>query len=590
MNLGRSLLHGKLKNKILITLALVGIIPLVALGGLSLYNLHAFHQADLESIERNLINQKVEEIKSLIEEIKLALELQVAFEQTSEIELTQQYVLLNQYLQEFKNIEEIAFLNLAGLETARRIRSQTEPLPSDELLDHSRTEKFLSAKSGQVYLSPIYFTLKGPMMKITSPVFNRNKIVISYLTAEVNLSQLQRIMRNSKLGETGYVYLIDENGFLIAHSQLANTAVRGSLATLPYVAGVLEEAREVPNRFKNLSGEGVVAAGSLIPDLRLAVIAEWPTVEADQVVRILQNQILVISLFVLIVILLVSVFLANLIVQPIKVLEQETRRVAAGKFDQPVQIHTHDEIEELGIAFNKMVVGLKQLEELKKEFVFIAAHELRTPVTAIKGYLSMVLEGEAGPVSNEVQQLLKEVITANERLIQLVNDLLQVARAEAGRLSIEVRAIDVVAPIQEVLKELKPLADQKKIKLLYESESPPQVMADDQRLKEVMVNLVGNAIKYTLGEGTVTISHERKDKELVTHVKDTGIGIPVDAQKKLFEKFYRVQDEKTRDITGTGLGLFIVKQIVEKMNGQIWVSSGAGQGSTFSFSLPLVTG
>jgi signal transduction histidine kinase len=111
-------------------------------------------------------------------------------------------------------------------------------------------------------------------------------------------------------------------------------------------------------------------------------------------------------------------------------------------------------------------------------------------------------------------------------------------------------------------------------------------MADAQRLKEVFVNLMGNAVKYTLGSGTISVIHAVTPGEIITHIKDQGVGISPASQARLFEKFYRVQTDKTKDITGTGLGLFIVKQIIEKMHGRIWVESEEGKGSTFSFSLP----
>ena len=165
--------------------------------------------------------------------------------------------------------------------------------------------------------------------------------------------------------------------------------------------------------------------------------------------------------------------------------------------------------------------------------------------------------------------------------------MLEIARSDAGRLTIEVTPIELVPPVQSVLSELQPLADEKSIKLIYEPIALPKVLADAGRIKEVMVNLVGNAIKYTLGSGTVTITHEIQDQAVVTHIKDTGLGISKEAQEKLFQKFYRVETEQTKDIKGTGLGLFIVKQIVEKMNGKIWVESEEGKGSTFSFSLQI---
>jgi signal transduction histidine kinase len=116
----------------------------------------------------------------------------------------------------------------------------------------------------------------------------------------------------------------------------------------------------------------------------------------------------------------------------------------------------------------------------------------------------------------------------------------------------------------------------------------PNVFADAERIKEVMINLVGNAIKYMGGPGTITITHEREGNNIITHIADTGLGISEEAQKELFKKFYRVQTDKTKDISGTGLGLFIVKEIIEKMNGTMFVVSQEGKGSTFSFSLPVV--
>jgi signal transduction histidine kinase len=260
-----------------------------------------------------------------------------------------------------------------------------------------------------------------------------------------------------------------------------------------------------------------------------------------------------------------------------------------------VSIQTGDELEELGDSFNTMVLGLKELEQLKDEFVFIAAHELRTPVAAMKGYLTLILEGQTGGVNDQTKLFIEKVLGSNQRLIQLVNDLLEVARSQAGRLTIKVAPTDLRPPLRSVFDELKSLADEKSIKMIYEPpDDLPNVLADADRIKEVGVNLVGNSIKYigdddTRGaaRGTITITHEKKDRSIITRFADTGLGISKEAQARLFEKFYRVQTEKTRDITGTGLGLFIVKEIIEKMNGTISVESEEGKGTTFIMTLPM---
>ena len=235
-----------------------------------------------------------------------------------------------------------------------------------------------------------------------------------------------------------------------------------------------------------------------------------------------------------------------------------------------------------------MAKGLKRLSELRDEFVFIAAHELRSPVTVIKGYLSMTLEGDAGPISPRVKVFLEKTQSANNRLTQLVADLLEVARSEAGRIVIETTPLTIEEPTRATLGELKLLAGEKSISLDYTaSENLPNVLGDSDRIKEILVNLVGNAIKYTQKGGKIHVFHEIDGGNLITHIQDNGFGIAKKDQKKIFQKFYRVQTEKTKDTTGTGLGLFIVKQLAEKMNGAVWFVSEKGKGSTFSFSLPL---
>lgn len=579
-----------LYDKVLFVLLLIGIVPLIILGIISLYNLDLFHRADVASIENNLLNQKAEEIISFVRNISDSFKIQVGFEQVSDIEHSSQIFLLQGLLEEFPALEEVSFLNLLGKETSRLSKYNLGGVSEYELQDQARIEKFKKAIQGELYIGPVYYTLNGPMMTLSSPVVNKNGVIISVLAGEFNLKKLEEIVTKSHLGSTGYVYIVDRDGFLIAHGQPVKNSLL-SLKSIKFIDGVLsgEESSNTSNRYESLWGESVVAEGKYLSDLGFAVIAEWPTQDADQVVTTARNQIVVAIILVLVSTLLFSILFTNRIVQPIKILEKGARLIAGGKFDQPINIKTGDEIEELSLAFNDMMTGLKRLEELEKEFVFIAAHDLRTPVSVIKGYLSLVMDGSYGQVEPSVKVILEKVAKANQRLVQLVNDLLQVARAEAGRIPIKVASVSVVEPIKEIIAELKSLADKKQISLIYEpSANVPNVLADSERLKELMVNLISNSIKYTFNSGIVTISHEIKDSMLFTHIKDTGMGISLENQKRLFEKYYRIENENTKDIEGTGLGLFIVKQIVEKMNGTIWVTSEEGKGSTFSFSLPIV--
>ncbi len=229
------------------------------------------------------------------------------------------------------------------------------------------------------------------------------------------------------------------------------------------------------------------------------------------------------------------------------------------------------------ILYRKM----REVDNMKDEFISIASHELRTPVTLIKGYLSMVTEGAFGKIeSPEMEKGINMASRATKRLEMLVNDLLEVSRLEQGRFQINNVKIDPAPIVAEVVEQFKTQAAEKNLALEYlaPAEKLPEIMADPERLKQVLVNLIGNSIKYT-EKGSVKVSAEVKNQMVEIRIIDTGIGMSAEDQQRLFQKFYRVQNERTSKIIGTGLGLWITKQMVELMKGKITVESMEGVGT-----------
>lgn len=231
----------------------------------------------------------------------------------------------------------------------------------------------------------------------------------------------------------------------------------------------------------------------------------------------------------------------------------------------------------------------KQFEEMQLDFVSMAAHELRTPLTAIKGYLSVLIQEGDKNLDDEQKQFLARINISTQQLISLVENLLSVTKIEKGVFSVNLTPLDWVSQIRQIVSEFLSRAREKNIELKFvEPEATlPQVQADKLRVVEVLSNLLSNAINYTPPNGKVTVLLEQRSNELITHVIDTGQGIAKEALPKLFKRFFRAAGKLEQTSKGTGLGLFIAKTIVEAHHGRIWVQSQLGQGSTFSFSLPI---
>jgi len=230
----------------------------------------------------------------------------------------------------------------------------------------------------------------------------------------------------------------------------------------------------------------------------------------------------------------------------------------------------------------------KLVERLKTEFVSLAAHQLRTPLSAIKWSLQLVLSGDAGEISEEQKDLLSKAYEANERTVRLINDLLNVTRIEEGRYLYKLEEKDLVPILNEIVTFYKEHA--KKNNITLEAEYPqtlPKVNLDEEKIKLAITNLVDNAVNYTLSGGKVFLKAYAKDDVIEIIVKDTGIGIPKDQQARVFSKFFRGANATKVHTSGTGLGLFITKNIIEAHGGKIWFESEEGKGTTFYVQLPI---
>ncbi len=246
-----------------------------------------------------------------------------------------------------------------------------------------------------------------------------------------------------------------------------------------------------------------------------------------------------------------------------------------------------------GVALLRNISQLKEVEKSKNEFVGIVAHQLRGPLTATKWALDMILKQEAGPISSDQAEIIKNTYESNEHLIRLVSDLLDVSRIEEGRIKYEFKSDHLERIIEQVLREETESIQQKNLHVTFDKMVPdmPAVTFDERTMTQVVQNLIENAIKYTAPGGTISIQQkvftENGKESMLVSVKDSGIGVPDYQKDKIFTKFFRADNAQGFAHEGTGLGLYLAKVAIEKHKGRIWFESKIGEGTTFFFAIPL---
>lgn len=280
-----------------------------------------------------------------------------------------------------------------------------------------------------------------------------------------------------------------------------------------------------------------------------------------------------------------GVWMSRSLTAPLRQLEEAAHRIGKNEFSQRVEVRGTEELTAVAQAFNQMAADLEHAEELRRNLVADVAHELRTPLTILQGNLRAILD-DVYPLNKEEVAMIYD---QTRHLGRLVNDLHELAQAEAHQLPLHCEAVDMTQLVRETVVAFAPLAEAEEVELDTDmADNVPLVAIDSARIRQVLVNLLSNAIRHTPRHGRVTVRVDTAVSHLLVTVQDTGDGIAAEHLPHVFDRFYRSDPNRSRETGGTGLGLAIARAIVEAHHGQITVASdGAKQGSTFTLSLPV---
>ena len=367
----------------------------------------------------------------------------------------------------------------------------------------------------------------------------------------------------------------------VAYNKGTGTDIRKS-ATIDvdilYFARILKEQLPQSSRFKETK---FIRVGFLLTYVKNAT--------TDII-----NKVVFTGIIVLFVISFFIFYISRKICSPIEEMSKIAEEVRKGNIDLRIPVKSKDEIGEFAETFNKMldklhedINKLKKLETIRSEFLGNVSHELRTPIFAIQGMLETLLQGALDD-SEVGRDFVQRALANTQRLNTLLNDLIEISRIESGDMKMSFRYFEINSFLSQIITEMEPIANQRGIKLEVSlAEQNVDVYGDKERIKQAIINLIDNAIKYNKPNGKVVVCARKCDQELKIIIEDTGVGIADEHIPRIFERFYRVDKERSREAGGTGLGLAIVKHIVEAHGSRVEVQSKKGEWSKFSFTLKI---
>ncbi len=420
-------------------------------------------------------------------------------------------------------------------------------------------------------------------------LYQANKVAVSiqknnYLTDENKKQQFVDEM-DIKSEEEGFrIIVTDSLGHAVTDT---NRSAIGKMCIVPEILVALDGKDEANLR----ESEGVIYASAYIEDEESrkigAVLLVSSFDEVNNIISDVDHNGFIIMIILVLTLAVITFFLSQAIFSPLNNILETIQRISDGQFHNRLDIKGHNELSRLGEAINVMTQQLEHVDTARQEFVSNVSHELKTPLSSMKVLSESLLLQQDMDVEM-YREFMQDINSEVDRMTNIINDLLALVKLdyrEEGMLNIaETNLTELVAAI---IKRLTPLADKKHIELEFECSKEIIIEADEMKLTLALSNLVENAIKYTPGYGSVSVTVDCDHQNAFFSVKDTGIGISAEEQSKIFNRFYRVDKTRDRETGGTGLGLAITHSTVMMHNGSIKVTSAEGEGATFVVRLPI---
>jgi len=523
----------------------------------------------------------------------------------NELDDSEQFAsIVNNIASKYPTIQEVIVLDSDANILA--ISSTDAPVLSN-LFTIQQSNWFLSAKAGNRYLGNLQFSSQNtPYIIISRPLNRANGAIAIRLNMEI----LNEVVRGIRFGTTGNAYLADSDGQILAHSDFSIVERNTSIGGRQELADALNQSGVNFSAYFNFLGQEVIGSSLQIAGTNWYVFTE---VEQEEAYATSGNALIflgggLILLFITAILFTIN-FLQRLVFSRIEKLQVAATQVTAGNLNVQVPIRRMDEIGVLTNAFNIMTTTLhKNTEELltardeaiigkelaqennrlKSEFLSTMSHELRTPLNAIEGFTGIMLGGMGVDLDMKAKGMVERISTNSKRLIDLVNDFLDISRIESGRMDL----VDVPFSPSDLAdkwrRQLGVLAEQKDLLFIINVDPalPARLLGDDDALSKIGQNLLSNAFKFT-EQGRVMLNLKREGDNWQIIVSDTGIGVPSHAHDYIFDEFRQVDGSSTRRYGGTGLGLAIVQKLVRLMGGTVRLESELGEGSTFTVTLPI---
>ena len=538
-------------------------------------------------------------------------------------------------IQQDKSIQEIILLDPKGVQVVKVDAKSSDFTPSDR--SSSDAFKAVGLLEGRYFVSSVSYgqdnetsitiavpilpselsqTLDGGTRSASSPRITSDQF-LGVIVVKYNIGDLWRDVLSTTIGKDGYAYVVDSLGNLVAHPDSNFLANNQKIADVEAVKNYInDDVRTKPTTSEK--GVSVVSTPRKLSSNSWAVIVQEPVSSVYSGINsFIELSVIIIVSSALFAIVLSLIFRKQLL-GPIKQLLIGTKKISEGDYSYTVKVKSNDELRYLAETFNSMsqninkLVGdlkiknadldkatdqlseandkLQQADTTKDEFISMASHQLGTPLATIEGYLSMVSQGYYGPLNEKLATTVNKAIGRTQVMKGLLMDFLDVSRMTANKFYLDIEPTDFNKIIAEEVGALKASADEAKVELAYHApeQAPPLINLDEHKTRQAIMNLITNAINYTKG-GKVDVFLRYDSTNAQYTVVDNGIGVPDDQKSKLFKKFYRADNAKETLPTGTGLGLYLVKRVVEDQGGKIIFHSEVGKGSTFGFVLPLNT-